>query len=365
MPYPLFDRSRLALRPLAERAHDLHLDHWLALDDPTPPFDDPQLPALARRIREARARGAAVVMMMGGHVVRAGVARHLIDLLERGLITHIALNGAGAIHDYELALVGATTESVARYIREGQFGLWRETGGINDAIAEGRRDGLGLGEAVGRAIAEGDFPHCDLSLLAACYRLRVPATVHVGIGYDIIHEHPNCDGAALGAASYQDFLVYAQALLGDSVAGPGPRGEGSPRPAGEGIGARGLEGGVLLSFGTAIMGPEVFLKALAMARNVAAQEGREISHFTTAVFDLMPLSGPTRRSPEDIRAVPADASPEIPAPIPGTPEYYFRPLKTLLVRTVAGGGQSYYFRGDHRATIPALRRLLLEDGRRP
>jgi len=226
------------------------------------------------------------------------------------------MNGAAAIHDWELALIGATTESVARYIREGQFGLWQETGRLNQAICEGARDGIGMGEAIGRAIEQGAFPHRELSLLAAGYRLRVPMTVHIGIGYDIIHEHPNCDGTALGATSYQDFLILAQSILAT------------------------LTGGVLLSFGTAVMGPEVFLKALAMARNVAQQEGRDIGYFTTAVFDLMPLAGDLRRE--------ADR---------GTPEYYFRPYKTLLVRTLAGG-ESYYFRGDHRATIPALYRLL-------
>ncbi len=328
MSYPTFDRSRLQLKPLAERVHDLHLEHWLALDDPTPAFDHPDLPRLAERIRQAREREAPVMLLMGGHVIRAGVARHLIDLLERGLITHVGMNGAAAIHDYELALIGATTESVARYISEGQFGLWHETGRLNDIIKGGAAQGLGLGEATGRAIATGDFPHRDLSVLAACYRLRVPATVHVGIGLDIIHEHPNADGAALGVASYTDFLILAQTLAGDP-------------------GARGFEGGVLLSFGSAVMAPEVFLKALAMARNAARQEGREIRHFTTAVFDLLPLSGDLHHEARK-----------------GTPEYYFRPYKTLLVRTVADGGESYYFQGDHRATVPALYRLLTDSQRK-
>jgi hypothetical protein len=325
MPYPTFDRSRLQLKPLCEREHDLHVDDWLALDDPTPPFAHPALPRLAERIRAARARGAPVILLMGGHVIRAGVARHLIDLMARGLITHVGMNGAAAIHDYELALVGATSESVARYIREGQFGLWAETGGLNDIIRAAAVEGLGLGEAAGRAIATGDgYPNRDLSVLAACYRQGVPATVHVGIGYDIIHEHPNADGAALGATSYRDFLVLTQVLAGEP-------------------GVAGFEGGVLLSFGSAVMAPEVFLKALAMARNAAHQEGREIRHFTTAVFDLLPLSGDLRR--------------EAPK---GTPEYYFRPYKTLLVRTVADGGESHYIQGEHRATIPALYRCLIE-----
>jgi hypothetical protein len=252
--------------------------------------------------------------MMGAHVLRAGVSRFLIDLLERGLLDHVAMNGAGPIHDWELALIGATTESVARYIQSGEFGLWHETGRMNDVIATAGREGLGLGEALGRAIQEGPFPHKDVSVLAAAYRLGVPATVHVGVGYDILHEHPNCDGAALGATSFQDFLVFAQSVTR-------------------------LEGGALLNFGSAVMGPEVYLKALAMARNVAHQEGRYVRHFTTGVFDLVPLEGDTRQ-----QAPKSD------------PRYYYRPWKTILVRTVADGGESFYVQGDHRLTLPHLYR---------
>lgn len=314
--YPVFDRSRLEVKPLAERTHDLHLDRWLALGDPTPAFAHPDLATVAGRLKSARQAGAARILMMGAHVLRAGVNRHIIDLLERGLIDHIAVNGAAAIHDYELARIGATTESVDRYIRSGEFGLWRETGELNDWIAEAAARGLGLGENVGRRIAASDYPHRELSVFAAAWRLGVPVTVHAGIGYDILHEHPNCSGAALGAASYRDFLIFARAV-------------------------ERLEGGVLLNFGSAIMGPEVYLKALAMARNVARQEGRGIRHFTTAVFDLVPIHGDPRR--------------ELPKTDPG---YYFRPHKTILVRTVADGGESFYFRGEHRATLPALWRLL-------
>jgi phosphoglycolate phosphatase-like HAD superfamily hydrolase len=317
--YEVFDRSRLEVKPLAERVHDLHLDNWLALDDPAPAFTHPDLATVAGRLRAARQSGAARILMMGAHVLRAGVNRHLIDLMERGAIGHIAMNGAGVIHDYELARIGATTESVARYIQTGEFGLWRETGELNDWIREAAGRGLGLGENVGRRIGESDYPHRDLSVLAAAYRLRVPATVHAGIGYDIIHEHPNCDGAALGAASYRDFLIFARTV-------------------------ERLEGGVLMDFGSAVMGPEVYLKALSMARNVARQEGRSIRRFTTAVFDLVPIGGDYHK------ALPkTDAG------------YYFRPHKTILVRTVADGGESFYFRGEHRATVPALWRLLREE----
>jgi hypothetical protein len=315
MPYAKFDRSRLIVKPLAEREHDLDLSAILPLDADTPdmgPDAARRFSAVGARIASARENGASVILMMGAHVIRAGVQRYLIDLMERGCITHIAMNGAGPIHDYEFALIGATTESVARYIRTGEFGLWQETGRINDMAVRAAREGIGLGEAVGREISEGDFPHSDVSVLAAAYRLGVPATVHIGIGYDIIHEHPNADAAALGAASYTDFLVMANAV-------------------------ESLERGVLLNFGTAVMGPEVYLKALAMARNVARQQGRSITDFTTLVCDLVPLGDDT-----DHEAPKTD------------PHYYFRPWKTILVRTVADGGEGYYVQGDHRVTIPNL-----------
>ena len=312
MPFPAFDRSRLRIRPLAERQHDLDLSILVPLDAPPPSFAHPAIPVLGRRLIEAKQQGRARILIMGAHVLRAGVARYLIDLMERGLIDQIAMNGAGPIHDWEFALIGASTESVARYIQTGEFGLWHETGRMNDAIRAGAAAGLGLGEALGRAILDGDFPHRDVSVLAAAVRIGVPLTVHVGVGYDIIHEHPNCDGAALGAASYRDFLIFTQAVTR-------------------------LEGGVMLNFGSAVMGPEVYLKALAMARNVAQQEGRFIKRFTTSVFDIVPIDGDIRR-----QAPKSD------------PRYYYRPWKTILVRTVADGGESFYVQGDHRETIPAL-----------
>src|SRR5262245_17370349 len=270
MPYPVFDRSRLLIKPLAERAHDLNLSIVLPIDAPVPAFEHPAIAELASRLREARKRGAARIVLMGAHVLRAGVSRYLIEMMSHGLITHLAMNGAGPIHDWELALIGATTESVARYIQSGEFGLWTETGRMNDVIRDGAAQGLGLGECLGRAIRDGDFANKETSVLEAAVRLNVPVTVHVGIGHDILHEHPNCDGAALGATSYTDFLIFTQSVTA-------------------------LEGGVMLNFGTAVMGPEVYLKALAMARNVAHQEGRAIRHFTTGVFDLVPLDSDTRK----------------------------------------------------------------------
>jgi hypothetical protein len=319
---PSFDRSRLIIKPLAERKHDLSIAQQLPLEELPPALDEramKDIAELGRRMARAKERGAAILLLMGAHVIRAGVARQLIDLMERGLISHIGMNGAGPIHDYELARIGATCESVARYIRTGEFGLWRETGEINDIVREGTARGLGLAEAIGRHILASDYPHKDLSVLAAGVRLGVPVTAHIGIGYDILHEHPNFDPAAFGTASYRDFLAVCHTV--DR-----------------------LEGGVFLCMGSAVMGPEVYLKALSMARNVAHQEGRQIARFTTAAFDLISISGDWQ----------TEATKD-------NPQYYSRPWKTILVRTVADGGESFYVCGDHRQTVPHLRQAAIDE----
>ncbi len=320
MPFQTFDRSRLLLKPLRERIHDLSLQVMM---DPNavPAYSHPTIDILADRIRKAREKGAAVLLMMGAHVIRAGAAPCLIKLMEEGYITHFALNGAGGIHDFEFAMIGATTESVAKYISEGQFGLWQEDALYNEAVNKGVKEGLGFGESLGKYIWENHFPYRDLSLFAAGYRHQVPVTVHVGIGCDIVHEQPNADGAAIGEATYLDFLIYANTV-------------------------ENLEGGVFLNFGSAVIGPEVYLKALSMSRNVARQEGREIGHFATAVFDLLPLEG------KNVQEEPSKSD----------PRYYFRPWKTIMARTVADGGESYYVQGQHKDTVAALTHCLLHKG---
>lgn len=320
MPYPIFDRSQLLLKPLRERVHDLNRDVVLNRDDAIPDFDHPALEVIAEKIIAARATGSTVLLMIGAHVIRSGVTPFLIDMMEKGYISIIGTNGACAIHDMEMAMIGETTESVARYIQEGQFGLWQETGRLNDAAVYAAKNEYGLGEAIGKMILENpiEFPYRETSLYASGYRLGIPITVHLGIGQDIVHEHPNFDGAAAGQSSYRDFLTLAY-FVND------------------------LEGGVMLNIGSAVMGPEVYLKALSMARNVAHQQGLEIKHFITAVFDKIDLgTDPQQEAPK------SDAI------------YYFRPYKTVLVRTVADGGESHYIRGDHRETIPNLHRLIQE-----
>lgn len=313
MPFEMFDRTRLNLLPLQERIHDLQLDTTMLPAVADNGYRHPTISLLAERIRIAKEKHANVTLMLGGHVIRAGVAPCMEAMMKAGYLTHIAMNGAAAIHDFEFALIGATTESVAKYISEGQFGLWQETGLYNEAINEGAKLGLGFGESLGRYIEEHNFPFKQYSILAAGYREQVPVTVHVGIGCDIVHEHPNANGAAIGEATYRDFLIYAKCI-------------------------ENLENGVFMDFGSAVIGPEVYLKALSMARNVAHQEGRKIGHFTTAVFDLLDLEG------KDVNE----------APPKNDPRYYFRPWKTILARTVADGGEGYYVQGVHKNTVPAL-----------
>ena len=320
MAFPMFDTSRLHIKPLAERIHDVDLLQVLIpVDDSPAPMENEKTRAIAQAMVQAKAAGAASLLMYGAHVIRTGCSAYMIELMKRGLVTHFATNGAGSIHDFEFSLIGHTCESVAKYVSEGQFGLWKETGMLNDILKEGVEDGLGAGEAIGRYIWENNLPYREYSVLANGYHLHVPCTVHIGIGNDILHEHPNVDGRALGEASYRDFLIYAQTVTG-------------------------LEGGVFLNFGSAVTGPEVYLKALAMAGNVAHQEGKKIAHFTTAVFDMqnMPDEGYNVTPPKT------------------DPRYYFRPWKTILARTVADGGKSYYVHGLHSQTLPSVAKLALE-----
>lgn len=310
IPQKEFDRSQIVQLPLAFRHNKLERQIIRPLELALQV--DPSFRSVAKAIKTASKTGASIIFMLGAHVLRSGVQNYLIDLMASGQISCLAMNGAGVIHDYELALIGGTTEDVGHYIKDGRFGLWQETARINDIVKQAAAEGRGLGEAVGRIIESENFPHRDISVLAAAYRFGIPVTVHVGIGYDIVHEHPNCDGAAYGATSYTDFLRFAEIV-------------------------QSLENGVVMNFGSAVMAPEIFLKALAMARNVANQHKRKINHFTTLVCDLVKL-------PENYHT---EAAPDDPA-------YYFRPWKTMLIRTVKDGGKSYYVRGYHKDTVPQL-----------
>jgi len=247
----------------------------------------------------SRRDGRPVLLMMGGHVVKCGLGPVVADLIERGVVTAVATNGAGSIHDFEMALIGGTSEDVAGTIDDGKFGMAEETGTLmNEAIKKGAAEGVGMGEALGQAIADGEFPHGNTSILAQAYRSGIPATVHVGIGTDIIHQHPAADGAAIGATSQTDFRLLASVVAD-------------------------LEGGVVMNVGSAVVLPEVFLKALSVARNL----GNKVNKFVAVDMDMIA---------------------------------HYRPRVNVLERPTQGGGEAYRLTGHHEIMLPLLAAAVIE-----
>jgi hypothetical protein len=227
-------------------------------------------------------------------VIKVGLSPIIIDLMKEGWITALALNGAGIIHDFEIAFTGQTSEDVQLQIKNGHFGMAQETGQmLNDAINSGEEKGLGLGEAVGEMIATSDFPHKDMSLLSAAYNLNLPVTVHVAIGTDIIHFHPKVKGEAIGNASLKDFFLFCSLL------------------------EKLEDGGVFVNIGSAVILPEVFLKALSFVRN----KGWLLENFSTAVFDFI---------------------------------HHYRPYENVVKRPHGKKGRGFYFIGHHEIMIPLL-----------
>ena len=268
-PAPI-DRTKLRTVPARRRPSKVR-----TLDEAVPPSRGASfaeflahLPALlgARDLRAAielavRAKAGKRTLLwgLGAHVIKVGLAPIVVDLVERGFVSGLLLNGAGCVHDLELALMGRTSEDVASALDDGSFGMARETAELlNRAIAKGAGEGLGMGASVGREILTGRYPHKRRSILATAWRLGVPVTVHAAIGTDIHHMHPSADGAAIGATSYRDFETLA-GLVGT------------------------LEGGVFFNVGSAVILPEVFLKALALARNL----GHPVRRITTVNLDFI------------------------------------------------------------------------------
>jgi len=268
--YPAFDARQIRTQPLGERRSKVRVEDFAAPPEPGRTVEaflgslprilsGTALMEIAAAVVAARRAGRAVVVSMGGHVVKTGMGRVLAALLERGAITACAVNGAFAIHDVEIALHGATSEDVEEGLRTGLFGMARETAGLlNEGARIACERGLGLGEALGARLAEA--PHAGASVLAAAHHACVPVTVHVGIGTDIVHMHPEADGAAIGAASLRDFRILTHAM--QDLAG----------------------GGVLMNLGSAVVLPEVLLKAIATLRNV---HGDAFSGFLGANFDFI------------------------------------------------------------------------------
>lgn len=316
--FPAFDVARIRTydligRPSKVAAASLASPEELAARPPA--FSSPELDALVRAALEARAAGRPVILFTGAHLIKNGFGPLILDLIRRGLITLVGMNAAGMIHDFELALIGRTSEDVPRALPLGEFGFARQTGsGINRALTYGESLRVGAGEALARLILGEPFPdriafaHPELSLLAGAFNLGVPVTMHASIGCDIIDQFPDWDPSAKGGCSGRDFLIFCAEV------------------------ERMASGGVFLNVGSAVSGPEVFLKACSMATNV----GRPPRGLVTGSFDFRPA---TVESAHDERS----------------PGYYYRDIKSVVVRIPeAFAGSGYYVQGDHLQTLPAL-----------
>jgi phosphoheptose isomerase len=315
MPYPAVNLTLVKTYPLVNRENRVALADLIHPDTPYQPIDNPELAEVAGRIVEARKNGHSFIFSFGAHVIKRGLGPLVIDMLKRGMITHLASNGAATIHDFEIAFQGNTSEDVAKSLEDGSFGMAEETGALmNAAIRRGANEGMGIGESLGRMIAEDPrFRYRESSVVYTAYKLGIPYTVHVAIGTDIIHQHPMADFAAIGWATGQDFKIFANAVCH-------------------------LEGGVYCNFGSAVVGPEVFLKSLSIARNL----GNTVKVFTTANFDLIPLGDYRKPIGDDV------------------PDYYYRPRKNIVNRPVMLGGRGFHINGDHRDTLPNLYHMIAD-----
>ncbi len=257
-------------------------------------------PELVQRLAASHRASRPIIFGMGAHVIKVGLNPILIDLMERSIITGLAMNGACIVHDAEIAMAGSTSEEVGDVLGDGAFGAAKETGEVlNGAITRGAQRDMGLGQAVGEYLLDQKFPHCDKSLLATAARLGIPVTVHVAMGTDIIHIHPSASGADIGKTSHYDFRLFCTEVSE-------------------------LQGGAYLNVGSAVLLPEVFLKALTLVRNL----GHQVNNFTTANFDFMK---------------------------------HYRTLTNVVNRPVATGGRGFNIIGHHELMIPLLAASLLDE----
>jgi len=309
--YPEVDLSKIRTFSVADRFSKVHREAMAAPHRRGDFFEDfyNSLPdiliahdfrELVDRIIAARKNNKPVILMMGAHVLKVGLSPVVVDLIKRGIITGVASNGASVIHDTELALFGKTSEEVAEGLADGSFGMAQETAEfINAAIKNGRGEKLGLGEAVGKALCESAHTNPDASVLASCFTSSVPFTVHVAIGTDIIHQHASADGAAYGELSFRDFKIFSREVMDIN------------------------DGGVVLNFGSNVLMPEVFLKALTIARNLQPP----VNNFFTANFDMYA---------------------------------HYRPRVNVVQRPTLQGGKGYNFIGHHEIMMPLLAAAIKE-----
>ena len=303
--------NKVKTYPLSKRKSKVKIGDFAGLPKPKMSFADfycslpnilkaKDLRAVSQAIISARKKNKAVIFMAGAHVIKCGLNPILIELIKKKIITCVCLNGAGIIHDFEIALQGKTSEDVGENLKSGKFGMGRETADfINNAAREGVSAGLGLGAAIGKKISESGLPHKNLSLLYNAYKHNLPVCVFIAIGTDIIHQHPSFDAAFSAEGSLRDFYTLA-----DNV-------------------RRINNGGVVLNFGSAVILPEVFLKALNLARNL----GDKVKDFTAANFDMI---------------------------------YQYRPAQNVVSRPVATGGNGFYIVGHHEIMLPLLFQAVIE-----
>lgn len=305
------DFSNIRTYPVKNRHNLVTIDNMRRPGtDRIEPWEDKDFDQLVDRIIVARKNNRPVILSMGAHVIKNRLSAYLIDMVKRGWVTHIASNGAGSIHDFELCFNGGTSEDVPMAIEDGSFGMWEETGSwMNEALQMGAQHGLGYGESLAKYIDQHPerFPYKDDCVFYQAYRHAIPATYHIAIGTDIIHQHPSVDFAAIGACSGVDFhkICYSVSQM---------------------------DGGVFLNFGSGVIGPEVFLKALSISRNL----GYDVFKITTANFDLIDLGDYRSKIGYD------------------DPNYYYRPRKNIVNRPTSVGGKGWHFCVDHQVSIPNL-----------
>ena len=319
MKYNELDISGVKTNTAHDRINLVRIDTLLNPGEHhAPAYDDADFNELVERVIAARKAGRPVIWSQGAHVIKNCLSRYLIELMRLGVITHISGNGACSIHDFELAYLGGTSEDVPTAIEDGSFGMWEETGRwMNEALIEGAENGWGYGEALARYIDSypEKFPYREDCVLYQAWKLGVPATYHIALGTDIIHQHPIADFGAIGKTTGVDFKRMCWAVSQ-------------------------LDGGVFLNFGSAVIGAEVFLKALSIARNL----GYPTFNITTANFDLVDLG--------DYRCKIGYED----------PNYYYRPRKNIVNRPVSRGGKGWHFCVDHQVSIPALYDALIAKG---
>ena len=296
----MLDFSKIKTISIKQRKNKVRLNDLIRPENSKIMMNSNNFNELVNKIINSYKNKKQIILMMGAHVIKTGMSLLIIDLMKKGVIKHVAMNGAGPIHDFELALIGETSEYVEQTIQDGTFGMIEETGSmLNEAIKEGAENNFGMGFAIGKKIDDLNLPNKEYSILWNAYKLNIPVTVHVAIGTDIIHQHPICDGAAVGKTSYHDFKIFAESVSK-------------------------LEDGVVLNLGCAVILPEVFLKALTIVRNL----GFKVENITAANLDMID---------------------------------HYRPRENVVQRPTSLGGEGFIIIEKHEKTIPTLHRKIVDN----